>query len=172
MKARLFMEELPIPLMGIASDGSKKGKTRLILALLDELAHMGLTAAVLKHGQHVQWPIAKDSGLFMQAGATAALIASPSGWQLCAAPIEEVDFTLAIQILKQSCRADLVLVEGYKQGSQPKLLLSEDVLAEQQLLPHTVALVSDTVQHILLPCYNSMDIAGIANFIISYHNIT
>jgi molybdopterin-guanine dinucleotide biosynthesis protein MobB len=138
------------------------------VALLQELAQRGLKAAVLKHARHVSWPTDKDSGLFMQAEAIAALVVSPAGWQLSALPQDEPDFAAALDMLEQSCRADLALVEGYKQGPQPKLLLTKEGLSPQQLPPHTVALVSETPQHLALPCFSGTDIKGIADFIINY----
>jgi len=160
-----------IPYIGIAAFGSGQGKTRLIVALLEEFARHGLSAAVLKHGQHVSWPAEKDSSLFMQAGAKAALVVSPAGWLLSAQPPEQPDFAAALRMLQQSCQADILLVEGYKQGSQPKLLLTEECLQQQQLLPHTVAIISDTLQHVTLPCFSSTDTQGIAGFILSYCGI-
>lgn len=154
-----------IPIIGIAAHGSDSGKTRLIVALLDEFAQKGLKVAVLKHGQHIALPTGKDSSFYMQAGAVAALVVAPDSWLMAALPEKEPDFDTALALLKQSCRADLLLVEGYKQGPQPKLLLTEEMLTGDMLLPHTLALVSDTPQTLQLPCFSSTDIVGIAYFI-------
>ena len=163
------MEDLP--LMGIAAPGSNWGKTRLILALLDEFIRRGLKVAVLKHAHHVSWSKEKDSGLFMEAGAQAALVVSSAGWLLSAATEEEADYTAVLRMLKQSCQADLVLVEGYKMGGQPKLQLTEETLGTEQLLPQTVALISSAPQKITLPCFEYTNIEGIADFIVSYSGV-
>jgi molybdopterin-guanine dinucleotide biosynthesis protein MobB len=156
-----------IPLIGIAAPGSGYGKTRLILALLDEFARRGLMVAVLKHAHHINWPEDKDSSLYMRHGAASALLVAPACWLLSAASPEGLDFEAALGMLSQST-ADLVLVEGYKQGPQPKLLLTEESIDEGMLLPHTAALVSDARQHLPLPCFSCLDTAGIADFIMSY----
>jgi molybdopterin-guanine dinucleotide biosynthesis protein MobB len=159
------------PLIGIAAPGSGQGKTRLILALLQEFAERGLRVAVLKHGQHVSWPADKDSGLYMRQGAAAALLVTPTGWLLAAQTPAEPDFDAAARLLKQSGAADLVLVEGYKQGPQPKLLLARATLSAAELLPHTVALISEAPQHLPLPCFRGAATEAIAGFIISYCKI-
>ncbi|MCL2496941.1 MAG: molybdopterin-guanine dinucleotide biosynthesis protein B [Clostridiales bacterium] len=157
-----------IPVIGIAAHGANKGKTRLLLALLRELRAKGLRVCVLKHGQHVFLPPEKDSSLFMQAGAAASLIVTPEGWLLAAAPEQEPDFLVAARMLAQSCHADLLLVEGYKQGPHPKLLLTGEALTKEMLLPHTLALISDATQHLPLPCFAVEGSAAIAGFIIKY----
>ena len=157
-----------IPVIGIAAHGANQGKTRLLLSLLEEFSARGVQVCVLKHGQHIFLPPEKDSSLFMQAGAAASLVVTPAGWLLAAAPAQEPDFTAATRMLAQSCRADLLLVEGYKQGPHPKLLLTAQTLTQEKLLPHTVALVSDAAQHLPLPCFPTQNSASIADFIINY----
>ena len=156
------------PLIGIAAPGSGLGKTRLILALLDEFARRGVLTAVLKHAHHISWPENKDSSLYMQHGAAAALLIAPTCWLLSAAPEEEPDFAVAQGMLRQSAPVDIVMVEGYKQGTHPKLLLTEETTSMEMLLPHTVALVSEKAQHLPLPCFSCLDTANIADFIMSY----
>ncbi|MCL1975409.1 MAG: molybdopterin-guanine dinucleotide biosynthesis protein MobB [Firmicutes bacterium] len=153
------------PLIGIAAHSSQAGKTQLILSLVQELARRGLRAAVLKHASHINWPADKDSGLYMLHGAAASLIVSPTGWQLSAAPAQEPDFTLAKNLLEQSMPTDIILTEGYKNGPQPKLLISESVLDKELLLPHTIALISEAPQHLSLPCFRNTDIKEISEFI-------
>jgi molybdopterin-guanine dinucleotide biosynthesis protein MobB len=155
-----------LPLIGIAALASGQGKTRLILSLLEEFSRQGIKVAILKHGQHVQWPEDKDSSLFMQAGAAAALLVTPSGWMLSAAPEQEPSFALALKTLTENCPADLVLTEGYKNGPQPKLLLTEHSLKAGQVLPHTVALISEAPQNLPLPRFKSTATKQIADFII------
>ena len=160
-----------IPLIGIAAHCSGAGKTQLILGLLEEFLRRSVKAAVLKHGQHVSWPEDKDSGLYMRHGAKAALLVAPAGRQLLIASAEEANFFAARDLLCRSATADIILVEGYKLGPQPKLLLTEECLAEEQLLPHTVAIVSDREQHSSLPCFSCADTTDIAGFIMSYCGI-
>ena len=157
-----------IPLIGIAASGSGAGKTQLILALLEELTKYGLNAAVLKHAQHMSWPIDKDSGLYMLHGAKSALAVSPMGWQFNASPTPEPDFSTALRLLEQNPPIDIILVEGYKKGPQPKLLLSSYNIGKEHLLPHTVALVSEAPQQLPLPCFDNTDTAAITTFIINY----
>lgn len=160
-----------IPMIGIAARGAGQGKTRLILALLEEFTRRGLKVAVLKHAQHVSWPAKKDSGLYMRHGALSSLVVAPTGWQLSVAALEEPNFAAARDILLQSCCANLLLTEGYKQGPQPKLLLTEESANEEVLLPHTVALVSKAPQFLPLPCFSDEDTVGIVDFIIGYCGI-
>ena len=157
-----------LPLMGIAAHGSNTGKTQLILALLEEFTKRGLKAAVLKHGRHIDWQQEKDSGLFMRHGAAASLLITPAGFQLLNVPHSEPPFALALNTLWQSGRPDITLVEGYKREDHPKLLLAQESLTKEQLLPRTVAIISEKRQHGPLPCFKHRETETIADFIMRY----
>lgn len=148
------------------------GKTTLVVALIQELRGRGLRLATIKHAHHefdIDHP-GKDSFLHRQAGAAEVIVCSSRRW----AHIRELDESgpepeLA-ELLQHLGPADLVLVEGYKKGTHPKLEVRRSgqdtpLLAGSE--PGVRAIVSDApVEHAPVPVLPRDDVAGIADFIL------
>src|SRR5947209_596938 len=101
---------------------SGAGKTTLLRRLIPALVADGLRVSTLKHAHHafdIDQP-GKDSWEHRQAGATEVLISSAQRWalmhELRGAPEPELS-----DLLGRLSPVDLVLIEGFKRGSQPKI---------------------------------------------------
>ena len=113
-----------LPLLGFAGF-SGAGKTTLLAAVLPLLVTQGMRVGMIKHAHHdfdIDQP-GKDSYVLRKAGAGQMLIASSNRWALM---VENEDVTRdpklddVIEQLDQS-RLDLILVEGFKHESIPKI---------------------------------------------------
>jgi molybdopterin-guanine dinucleotide biosynthesis adapter protein len=100
------------------------GKTTLIVELIRELRARGLQVATIKHAHHefdIDHP-GKDSHQHRTAGANEVIVASTRRW----AHIRELDNVPEPpldELLRHLAAPDIVLIEGYKHGSHPKLEL-------------------------------------------------
>lgn len=114
-----------VPLLGLAAY-SGTGKTTLLRRLLPLLKARGLRVGVVKHAHHsfdTDLP-GKDSYELRKAGAAQMLVASRRRWALVTetANAREPRLEDALRHLDQSA-LDLVLVEGFKAESFPKIEL-------------------------------------------------
>jgi molybdopterin-guanine dinucleotide biosynthesis protein B len=110
-----------LKIIGLAG-WSGAGKTTLLVRLIPELAHRGLKISTLKHAHHafnIDHP-AKDSFAHREAGATEVLVASGRRWALIHELRNEPEPSLA-ELLQRLSPADLVVVEGFKAYSHPKI---------------------------------------------------
>ncbi|MDO9708185.1 molybdopterin-guanine dinucleotide biosynthesis protein B [Paracraurococcus sp. LOR1-02] len=108
-------------LIGLAG-WSGAGKTTLLTRLIPCLARRGLGVSTLKHAHHrfdVDMP-GKDSWKHREAGARQVLVASEQRWalmtELRGAPEPDLRF-----LLSRLSPVDLVIVEGFKRDSLPKI---------------------------------------------------
>lgn len=103
---------------------SGAGKTTLMLKLIPALRARGLSISTVKHSHHsmeIDKP-GKDSYEHRSAGAEEVVVASNQRWALIRELRGEAEPTL-VDLLSRMSRVDLVLVEGYKSGPQPKIEL-------------------------------------------------
>src|SRR5262245_41199522 len=130
---------------------SGSGKTRLLAELIELLRQRGLRVAAVKHSSHehgLHKP-GSDSERLENAGAAPVGLVTPAGVQLTLP--RETASALPAMLQTLAPEADLVLVEGWKDGPFPKIevwqkelgpLLASgrsDVLAvvtDEQLPPH------------------------------------
>lgn len=120
---------------------SGSGKTELICRLLDWFAHQGLRVAVLKHTHHCDLgDRGKDTWRFRQAGARVVALAGPGLLQLTRAYPEEPQLAAALAELASG--VDLILVEGYKSGSLPKIVVLHPEIRETFPYTQVIATVS------------------------------
>lgn len=96
------------------------GKTTLITALIPLLKQHGLRIAVIKHDRHgfEMDHEGTDTYKFREAGAEGIAIASPGRTAI----LQEAELELE-SLIQLYSDYDLVLVEGYKMGPYPKLVL-------------------------------------------------
>jgi len=162
---------LPPRLFGIA--GYKNaGKTTLIVELLRELVARGFRVGTVKHAHHdfdIDHP-GKDSHLHRAAGAREVIVASARR----VAHIQELgDANLpALEELAGRMRGvDLVLVEGWKAGSHPRLELRRAAAPAPAIAGSAtgvLAIVSDgPVTGGNLPVIRRDDVPAIADFILA-----
>ncbi len=122
---------------------SGSGKTELICRLLEYFSARGLRVAVLKHTHHQLGPgdEGKDTWRFRQAGAAVTALASPGLLQISRNFPGEPP--LAETLAALSPKMDLALVEGYKFGPLPKIVMLNPELKETPPeLTQVIAVVS------------------------------
>lgn len=161
------------PLLGFCAF-SGTGKTTLLTRLIPLLRERGLQLAVLKHAHHrfdIDQP-GKDSYRLREAGAEQVLIASRHRMALIREfATEQPEPTLATLLGHLDLTdVDLVLVEGFKHESIPKIELHRPALGHPLLHgddPQVIAVASDGPFEPLrpLPVLDLNDAAAIAGFI-------
>jgi molybdopterin-guanine dinucleotide biosynthesis protein B len=144
------MIRFPLPLLGFAAF-SGTGKTTLLSALIPLLQQEGTRIGVIKHAHHdfeIDHP-GKDSHRLRQAGACQMLIASRDrvAW-IKETPGRQKEPTLS-QVLSMldPSHLDLVLVEGFKRESFPKIELHRPIQGRPLLYPNDpdiIAVATDT----------------------------
>jgi len=147
------------------------GKTGLMERLVREITGRGLSVSTLKHAHHsfdVDHP-GKDSHRHRVAGASQVLLASGNRWALMSELREAPEPPLA-DLLTRLDPVDLVLIEGYKRDTHPKI---EAFRAEpgNPLIapgdPSIRAIASDTPLDVDRPVFDLDDTVGIADFILA-----
>lgn len=132
--------------LGIAG-WSGSGKTTLITKLIPLLAGRGIRVATLKHAHHafdVDQP-GKDSYEHRKAGACEVIVSSARRWVQMHEVGDGPEATLA-QLLARLSPCDLVLVEGFKSGQQPKMEVFRRAVGKTPLHPEDpriIAIASD-----------------------------
>jgi len=124
-------------LIGIAG-WSGAGKTTLLTRLIPALVQRGLRVATVKHAHHkfeIDRP-GKDSFLHREAGASEVLISSARRFALIhELATDETEPSLP-SLLSHLSPCDLVLVEGFKTLSHPKLEVFREANSREPLHPH------------------------------------
>ena len=126
---------------------SGAGKTTLLAKLIPRLVGRGIGVSTLKHAHHafdVDQP-GKDSHTHRLAGATEVLVSSARRWALVHELRGAAEPSLA-ELLAKLAPVDLVVVEGFKRGSHPKLEVFRAAVGKPLLHPadpHIVAIASD-----------------------------
>lgn len=170
MGSELHSGNPAIPLFGIAG-WSNSGKTTLIEKLARHFADKGLRVATIKHTHHKFDIDAPGSDTQRHRAAGAAETAIVSGSRV--AIIEEIEAAgePALETVAARLRpADVILVEGYKSASIPKIEVRRSAVAPEKLLAATdgfvLAIASDyDVDGQGKPVFNLDDIPGIAGLI-------
>ena len=149
---------------------SGSGKTTLIEAMIPWFTDSGIDVAVVKHSHHnLQFePPHKDSARFRSAGAREVLVASPFQYALFRSLENETEPALD-QLVSRIQRADVILVEGYRQATIPRLEVhrpSRNIDPVYAHSRHVVALATDeTLPDCPLPLLDLNTPALIAKFI-------
>lgn len=158
----------PVVLGVIGRSGS--GKTTLIEALLPGLCRT-LRVSVIKHSHHdvtLDQP-GKDSFRHRAAGAMETLLVSPSRFGLFAETPREL--TLAEQLARLA-PCDLVLIEGQKRLSLPKLEVYRAATGAELRQPHDpdiIAVACDTPLVAACPVLDLNDPAAVADFVTQWY---
>ena len=151
---------------------SGSGKTTLIERLIPLLTGRGLRVSLIKHAHHtfdVDHP-GKDSHRHRQAGCTEVLITSSRRWavmhELRGAPEPPLS-----EHVKRMSPCDLLLVEGFKRESIPKLEVYRAEVGEPLIHPHDqniVAIASDARLETRLPQFDLNAPSEIADFVVRH----
>lgn len=147
------------------------GKTGLTERLVAEIAGRGFTVSTVKHAHHsadIDHP-GRDSYRHRQAGASEVIVASPLRWALMHELRGGAEPPLS-DLLRHLSPVDLVLVEGYKTASHPKVECHRAEAGRGLLAPENPtirAIASDSAHPGLdLPVFDLNDTAAIADFIL------
>jgi molybdopterin-guanine dinucleotide biosynthesis protein B len=151
---------------------SGSGKTTLIERLIPLFAGRGLTVSLIKHAHHnfdIDQP-GKDSYRHRHAGCHEVLVTSSRRWALMheLRGASEPGLTEQIEHLSP---CDLLLVEGFKRESIPKLEVYRADVGEGMLHPHDaniVAVASDRRIETDLSQLDLNDAPAIAGFILNH----
>jgi molybdopterin-guanine dinucleotide biosynthesis adapter protein len=162
------------PVLGITG-WKNSGKTTLAARLIAELTKRGYVISAIKHA-HERFDVdhpGRDSYKLREAGARRVVLSSPKRWALMHELGDEPELPFE-RILSEAGVCDLVLVEGYKRESFPKIEIRRDSGASRQPLdgvsPQIVALASDrpAEEQDALPAFHLDDVSGMADFIVGY----
>ena len=167
--------EAPFPLLGFAAY-SGTGKTELLTRLIPLLSARGLRIGMVKHAHHefdIDRP-GKDSHRLRKAGARVMLISSARRSALMRelAPDEPEPGLAELLARIDPGAVDLVLVEGFKRESLPKIELCRPALGHPYLYPEDpdiVALATDAPPppELALPHLDLNDPSAVADFILA-----
>ena len=132
--------------IGIAG-WSGAGKTTLLMRVIPLLVARGLRVSTIKHAHHafdIDQP-GKDSHTHRAAGATEVLVSSANRYALMHELRGVPEMTLGA-LLERLSPVDLVLVEGFKRETHPKLEVYRVSVGKPLLAPddpNIVAIASD-----------------------------
>jgi molybdopterin-guanine dinucleotide biosynthesis adapter protein len=151
---------------------SGAGKTTLIKSLIPEFNRRGLSVSTIKHAHHgfdLDRP-GKDSYEHRAAGANEVLVASANRLalmrELRGAPQPSLG-----ELLRMLAPVDLVLIEGFRRDSVPKIEVFREANGKPLLHPEDpciVALVSDGAPVAGLPHAPIDDVSAVANLALDH----
>jgi len=162
-----------IPILGFSAY-SGTGKTTLLRQLIPLLKARGLRVSVIKHAHHhfeLDFP-GKDSYELRKAGADQTVICTTTRMALITEfddPSAEPELQQIIDSLDTE-RADIILVEGYKDIHFPKIELHRETMDKPYLYQgddSVIALACDgsPPEDINIPLLDINDVDAIAKFI-------
>lgn len=145
---------------------SGTGKTTFIEKLIPVIKARGLRLAVLKHDAHhfeMDKP-GKDTYRFTAAGADVVTISN--GEKFAMVERRQQELTLE-EIIARLPEADLVLVEGYKKNSYPKIEIHRKELGRPLLTDprELLAVVTDEMLDVAVPQFGLDDVEGVCDLI-------
>lgn len=147
------------------------GKTGLMERLLAEITGRGFSVSTVKHAHHtfdVDHP-GKDSHRHRMAGATEVLLASRNRFALMHELRNEDEPTLEF-LLTKVAPVDLVLIEGYKRDTHPKVEAHRASTGNPLIAPNddTIrAVASDVGLQLDRPVFDLDDTKAVADFILA-----
>ena len=151
---------------------SGSGKTTLLVKLIPEFVERGLKVSTLKHAHHnfdIDKP-GKDSFEHRQAGANEVMISASNRWALMHENKDDLEPDLE-QLLSRMSPVDLVLVEGFKTHSHPKMEVYRSIVGKPLLQTNDAGIeavaTDEKLLNLTVPSFNLSDISLIADFILS-----
>lgn len=156
----------------VAKSGT--GKTTLLEKLISELKQRGYRVAAIKHDAHT-FEIdheGKDSWRLTRAGADLMLISSSKKLALVKQYSAEMEPNLADSVATYCGDVDIVLTEGFKKSSMPKIEVhrcarSKHLLCRDDEYDSTlIAVASDCALKIDVPLFDINDAQGLCTLIV------
>lgn len=153
------------PLVSIVGR-SKSGKTTLMEKLVKELKSRGYKVATIKHtpkGMTFDDP-GKDSWRHLQAGSEAAAISSPDRIVLVRSVKRDSSLDEIVRFFGEDY--DVILAEGFKQGSAPKIEVHRrEVGPPLSGVKKFIAVVTDEPLETRVRQFSPQDIGGLADLL-------
>lgn len=152
------------------------GKTSLIVALVEEFVNRGLVVNTIKHASsNLQFDKeGTDSFRHQNAGATQTALVTKNKWVIQHTQNGKENNEIELEdMIKRLDSCDLILVEGFKTASHPKIecLVGEQSKPLYQSHENIVALACDEENmktEMSLPAFLRDDVVKIADFIVQY----
>lgn len=146
---------------------SRSGKTTILERLIPELIGRGYRLGVVKHDVHgfdLDQP-GKDTWRLRQAGAWRVAISAPREFALLGSVEEELP--LAELVERYLGDVDLVLAEGYKRGTWPKIEVCRAARSQALLCrpEEVLAVISDLALEVPCPRFGLDDVVAVADFL-------
>ncbi len=157
-----------IPVISVVGK-SNSGKTTYLEKLIPVIKSRGIKIGVIKHDAHkfdIDIP-GKDSWRLTQAGADVMVISSAEKLAIIEKRKEDISLD---EIVSRIHDVDLILTEGYKAGTKPKIeihraVLKRELLCEPQEL---LALASDENFDMGVPCLSLDNLEEMVDIIEDY----
>jgi molybdopterin-guanine dinucleotide biosynthesis protein B len=149
---------------------SGSGKTTLIERVIPHLTARGLRLALIKHAHHefdVDQP-GKDSWRHRRAGAAEVLISSSRRWALMH-ELNGAEEPGLPELVARLSPCDLVIVEGFKRATIPKIEVHRKSAGAPLLFPHdphVIAIATDEPLATALPQLDLNDARAVADHVI------
>lgn len=153
------------PVVSVVGRGNV-GKTTFLEKLIHELKRRGYRVAAIKHYEHdfdIDQP-GKDSWRLAQAGSDVTVIAAPQKIALVRRLQAEL---LLDEVVATLPAVDIVLTEGYKQASKPKIEVLRQAVTRELLFapPELIAVITDVPLATSAPQFGLDDAAGVADLL-------
>jgi len=158
-----------VPIISIVGK-SNSGKTTLMVKLVHELKFRGYRVATIKHSHHSfeMDKEGKDSWLHMKAGADAVVVSSQLMTGIIRVTSEELPLSEIINTYLPDM--DIILAEGYKTKTIPKIEVSRSEISNDLICKNDqnlIAVVSDKIPEIKVPFFSINDnVSPIIDFIL------
>ena len=146
---------------------SGTGKTTLLEKLIPELKKLGRRVGTVKHHAHAGFEIdreGKDTWRHAQAGSDHVIIAAPD--KIASIRVLPMELTLT-EIIQCMTDVDLVLVEGYKRSTFPKIEILREAAGRETICTadEVIAVVTDLPNPFQVPEFGLDDMTALADFL-------
>ena len=169
---QLLPATVPPVVSVVARSGT--GKTTLLEKLIAEFCRRGYRVGALKHDAHhfeIDRP-GKDSWRLTQAGAATTVITSPQKTAMVKHHADRIEPPLTDTLARYFGDVDLVLTEGFKASSLPKVEVHRQSLGASLLCrgerrdPTLLAVASDAPLVLDVPVFHIDDAGALCDFLI------
>jgi molybdopterin-guanine dinucleotide biosynthesis protein B len=143
---------------------SNSGKTMLLEKLIPALEEKGYRVGVIKHttGRYPLDKEGKDSWRFAKAGAKTVAFSTPDGFALMRYAAWDLS-----EIAKLMPGMDLVLAEGHKGGSYPKIIVHRPGVGDPPELTDPIIATVGSLTLNQVPSFKHEEVDGIVDFIMA-----
>jgi molybdopterin-guanine dinucleotide biosynthesis adapter protein len=149
------------------------GKTTLVVRLVEHLTRLGFKVSTIKHAHHsidLDRP-GKDSWRHREAGAEEVVLATSRRWILMHELRDEAEPPLA-ELLAKLSPVDLVIVEGFKGTSLPKIEVHRGERGTELIArsdPDVVAVATDIeLPDLTVPLVHLDDIPAVGALVLAH----